>query len=337
MRHAFSFALALGVLFLAGCNSREYFEPQTSYDLTLKRQAYEGEIVDVNRYGATLSSGRYIGSHGIGTIVLEEGYRFLNEDSRYLLAADGNGGLKLYQKESGKPLQTMTFDAPVVSASIHNGLIAYILGNNSYGIYNTKSRQILTQRRSGKTFAIDARAASPLFVDSIVVMPMLDGKLVIVDAQHPDRTSTIYLSSDNAFNNVIYLSRIGDTLIAATAKKVLSLGKEGEFSYEGEVAEVAIGGSTVYLFDKAGKIIKLSSTLKPLASQTFTYAQYSAAGVYGSSVYALDKQGSLIVLDTTLSHYKIYDVGEVEGPVLMIGGKLYKDGSVIDLSKLHYQ
>jgi hypothetical protein len=38
-----------------------------------------------------------------------------------------------------------------------------------------------------------------------------------------------------------------------------------------------------------------------------------------------------------LSKFKIYDIGEVDEPALIIGSRLYKDGKIIDLSKLGYE
>ena len=54
-------------------------------------------------------------------------------------------------------------------------------------------------------------------------------------------------------------------------------------------------------------------------------------------MYALDQQGSLIVMNSELTKSKIYDLGEVDEPAFITGTKLYKDGRVIELSKLGYE
>jgi len=337
MRHSLLPLILGSALILGGCSSKKYFEPQERYSADAALAHYEGEIVDISRDGATLSDGRYIDKNGISKINLGKGFRFLSENSRYVLAGDDLGTLKVIDKKSGKLYKKITFEMPIVSASIHRDLIAYVLNNNAFGVYSMTQGKKLVENRSERTFAIDARAATPLFIDTLVVMPMLDGKLVIFDVQEPDLYKVVYLSSDRIFNNIVYLSRTDDTLVAATPKKLLTLGAEGQYDYRANIAEVAIDTPYIYLFTKEGEIIKLDIYLKVLARKKFKFAQYSAATVVNGKIYALDKQGSLIVLDKALNRSKIYDVGEVTSAVYISGTKLYKDGIVIHLDKLGYE
>jgi len=329
-------SLTAGAMLFSGCSSKQYFEPENTLSASAAESSFNGTIVDVSRDGATLANGGYIDRSGIHNISLGEGFRFLSESGKYILASNAEGMFRLIDKNSGKVIKEVKMQPPVVSASIRNGLVAYILENNAFGLYSIKEGKKIVENRSERTYAIDARAASPLFIDTLVVMPMLDGKLVIFDTRDPEAMKVVYLSSDKVFNNVIYLERMGDTLVAATPKKLLTLGTEGEFEYKKNVADVAIGGKYVYLFTKEGDIIKLDIALEPLAAKKFTFAHFVAATVYKNKVYALDKQGSLIVLNPDLNKYKIYDVGEVDSPVFIAGGKLYKDGEIIHLDRLGY-
>ena len=329
-------SLTAGALLFSGCSSKQYFEPENTLSASGAESSFNGTIVDVSRDGATLANGGYIDKNGIHNTSLGEGFRFLSESGKYILASNAEGMFRLIDKNSGKVIKEVKMQPPVVSASVRNGLVAYILENNAFGLYSIKEGRKIVENRSERTYAIDARAASPLFIDTLVVMPMLDGKLVIFDTRDPEAMKVVYLSSDKVFNNVIYLERMGDSLVAATPKKLLTLGTEGEFEYKKNVADVAIGGNHIYLFTKEGEIIKLDLTLEPLATKKFKFAQFVAATVYKNRVYALDKQGSLIVLSPDLSKYKIYDVGEVDSPVFIANGKLYKDGEVIHLERLTY-
>ena len=109
-------------------------------------------------------------------------------------------------------------------------------------------------------------------------------------------------------------------------------------SSEGEVtegiSEVAIAKGSIYVFTKAGEIIKYSSSLKQLARKKFKFAHFSAATAFGSRVYALDQKGSLIVLNSALTKNRVYDVGKVKDFAFASGHKLYKDSTVISLDKL---
>lgn len=324
-------------LLFSGCSSKKYFEPQSTFSASSASKSFGGELVDLSRDGGTLDNGHYLGKSGINAIDLGEGYRFLNESNRYVLAANAEGVLKVINKKTGEAERAVALHIPVVAASIRSGTIAYILNNNTFGIYQMGANRKIVESRSERTFAIDTRAASPMFIENLAVMPMLDGKLIIVNINDTENAKVVYISSEAAFNNVIYLSRMGNTMVAATPKRLITLGNAGKLEYQANISEVAIDGRKIYLFTKEGKILALNSQLKLLSTSKFKFAHYAVATAFNGRVYALDQQGSLIVLDSTLSKSKVYDVGAVDEPAFMTGTKLYKDGKVIELSQLGYE
>jgi hypothetical protein len=330
--------LASAALVFSGCSSKQYFEPEQTYSASSASSSYGSTIVDLSRDGATLKNGQYIGKNGISSMTLGEGYRFLSESSAYVLAGNAEGVLKVIDKSTGEPTRAVSLHVPIVAATIHQGLIAYILNNNTFGIYQIKDNKKIVENRSERTFAIDTRAASPMFIDSLAVMPMLDGKLIIFNtAGDIENAKVVYLSSEKIFNNVVYLSRMGDTMVSATPKRLIVLGGYGQQEYRANISDVAISKGSIYLFTKEGEIVKLDDSLHPLAKKKFKYAHFSVSTAFGGRVFALDQQGSLIVLSADLSKSKIYDLGEVDTPAFITGTKLYKDGKVIELSKLGYE
>lgn len=324
-------------LLFSGCSSKKYFEPKNTFSASSASQSYGANIVDLSRDGGTLSNGQYLGKAGIHDINLGEGYRFLNESNRYVLAANAEGILKVIDKKSKKSVRAVSLHIPVVSATIKNGVIAYILNNNTFGIYLMNDNRKVIENRSERTYAIDTRAASPMFIENLVVMPMLDGKLIIVNIADTENAKVVYISSEPAFNNVIHLSRMDNTMVAATPKRVITLGTEGKLEYRANISEVAVDKNRIYLFTKEGKIVALSSHLEVLGTTKFKFAHYAVGTVFNGRVYALDQQGSLIVLNKDFSKSKIYDLGAVGEPAFITGTKLYKDGKVIELSKLGYE
>ncbi len=329
-------SLLLAFLF-SGCSSKKYFEPEKTFSASSASQSSGANIVDLSRDGGTLSNGNYLGKAGINSINLGEGYRFLNESKAYVLAANPEGILKVIDKKSKKSVRAVSLHTPVVSATIKNGVIAYILNNNTFGIYLMGDNRKIVENRSERTYAIDTRAASPMFIENLVVMPMLDGKLIIINIADTENAKVVYISSEPAFNNVIHLSRMGNTMVAATPKRLITLGGEGKLEYRANISEVAVDKNRIYLFTKEGKIVALNSQLEVLGTTKFKFAHYAVGTAFGGRVYALDQQGSLIVLNKDLSKSKIYDLGAVGEPAFITGTKLYKDGKVIELSKLGYE
>lgn len=322
---------------ISGCSSKKYFEPENTFSASNASSSYGGSITDLSRDGGTLKSGRYIGKSGISTINLGEGYRFLNESDRYVLAANAEGILKVIDKKTKESVRAISLHVPVVSATIQNGVIAYILNSNTFGLYQMAGNRKLVESRSEATFAIDTRAASPIFIDSLAVMPMLDGKLIIVNIADTENAKVVYLSSEKAFNNIIYLSRQGNTMIAATPKKLLTLGNAGQKEYKANISEVVYDNGTIYLFTKEGKVLALDSDLQVVGESKYKFAHYAVGTAFNGRVYALDQGGSLIVMNSSLTKDKIYDVGEIDEPAFIAGTKLYKDGDIIELSKLGYE
>ncbi len=330
-------ALAAAGLIFSGCSSKQYFEPQETFSASNASSSYGGNIVDLSRDGATLENGRYIGKAGLSNINLGEGFRFLSESSSYVLAGNTEGVLKIIDKSTGEGVRAVALHVPIVSAAIKGDMITYILNNNTFGVYQITDNKKVLESRSERTFAINTRAASPMFIDDLAVMPMLDGKLIIVNGRNIENAKVVYISSSKVFNNVIYLSRTGNTMVAATPKKLITLGNGGKLEHRANISDVTISNGTIYLFTKEGDVVKLDSALNAVAKKRFQFAHFSASTAFNGKVFALDQQGSLIVLNADLSKHKIYDLGDVENPVFITGTKLYKDSDIIDLSQLGYE
>jgi hypothetical protein len=327
----------IAVLLFSGCSSKKYFEPEQTFSASNASTSYGGSMSDLSREGGTLESGQYISKAGVSSINLGEGYRFLNENDKYVLATNAEGILKIIDKKTTEAVRAVSLKVPVVSATIKNGVIAYILNSNTFGIYQMADNRKVVESRSEITFAIDTRAASPIFIDSLVVMPMLDGKLIIVNIEDSDNAKVVYLSTEKVFNNIIYLSRKGNTMIAATPKRLLTLGNSGQNEYRANISEVAFDNGIIYLFTKEGEILALDSDLEKVGEAKYKFAHYSVGTAFNGRVYGLDQGGSLIVMDSALTKHKIYDLGEVGEPAFITGTKLYKDGDIIELSKLGYE
>lgn len=324
-------------LLFSGCSGKQYYEPSKTFSASRVSESYGGHVLDLRRDGGTLTNRDYLGKSGVGHIKMKKGFTFLDENDDYVLSGNAKGVLMITDKNLNKVLRAVVLGTPIVSVTMQKGLVAYLLNSNVFGIYKMSNNHKLIESRSEKTFAIDTRAASPLFVDNLVVYPMLDGKVIIVDTKKPTESKVIYISSNKVFNNVIFLSRIKDTLVAATAARIITLGKAGKFEYNANISEVRIGNKGIYLFTKEGEVIKLDANLKEKAKTKFKFAHFAVATAFDGKVFALDQQGLLIVMNANLSKHKTYKLGSIDEPAYITKNKLYKDGKVIDLASLGYE
>jgi hypothetical protein len=225
----------------------------------------------------------------------------------------------------------------IVSVTMRGDVVAYILNNNTFGLYHMGQNQKILENRSEQIFAIDTRSASPLFVENLVVMPMLDGKIVIVSIANPENAKVVYISNDKSFNNVIHLSRVQNTMVASTSTRLITLGNVGQLDYRANISEVVVADNKIYIFAKNGSITALNHSLKVVGTSKFKFAHYAVATAFDNKVYALDQQGSLIILNSMLTKSKVYHLGEIHEPAFITGKTLYKDGQRIELSRLGYE
>lgn len=338
MRRVWISALALltVALLLGGCSGRKSFEPKETVSASAAISKTGKEAVSILRDGVTFSDGSYLTRSGMGSVKLPKGFHYVNQSSRYVLAADDTGQLLILDRHSGKVIKKGKLDLPLVSATIVGNRIYYVAQNNVFGVYSIPANKATISAKVGRAFAVDTRIANPIVMQGIVVVPTLDGKLLLIDPRNPRAARGLAIGNDYNLNNVIFLKKMGGRIIAATPKKLISAAPGAMHKFEAPIADVAISGGAIYALTGDGRVVKLSPSLKVLAQRSFPYAQFTAIAVVGGKVYALDRSGALIVMDSSLKKDRIYDVGEVDDYAFVAGNRLYKDDEVIDLSKLSY-
>ncbi len=294
------------------------------------------KAIDLRRDGVTFSDGTFLTRHGVGPVHLPKGFRFITLSGGKILAADNSGVFKLIDARSGKILHSAKLDYPLVSAMIRGGRIFYVTQDNHFGVYNLRVKKSVIEAKVGRAYAVDTRVANPISLGALLIVPTLDGKLLIINPFDPRQARGIAITGSKELNNIIFLKRLGRRIIAATPNKLISAAAGSNHKIELPIADMAISGGKIYLLTQDGQVLKLSSTLKILAKRRFPYARFAAIAVSGGKVFALARNGALIVMDRSLKRSRIYDVGEVEDYAFAAGDKLYKDEEIIDLSKLSY-
>ncbi len=326
-------ASTIATILFAGCSSKQYFEPQQTTSLSTYNM--RDKLINYSRDGATLASGTILTKNEAKKIKLDKGFYFINNNQKAAITADLQGNCHIVTRRG--TVASAKFPQALVAGTLIGQYLIYVLQNNNYGIYDFKANKIIYNNEAHKAYAIDRRIANPLLVDKLVVIPTLDGKLVILDLTTKKITKEMFVSTEKSLNNIIFLGTLNDTLIAATPHKILSLSSKGKKEYNKEISEVVINGGNIFVFQKDGKIAKVDESLSVIAEKKFKFAHFSVGTVDATKVYGLEKQGYLIVANRNLSKDKIYRVPEVEDFTFVSGDKIYYDEKIIDLSKLNYE
>ena len=332
MYHKILLASSLALILFSGCGSKQYYSPKETHNATTSSMG--DSILHYSRDGATLASGDVLTKTQRVPLKLDKGFHFINNSQTAAITANQQGDCHIVTDKG--TVANITFPEALVAGTLVSKYLIYVLQDNSFGIYDFEKKSTIYSNKAQKAYAIDTRIANPLVVDSLVVIPTLDGKLTILDLKTLKISKEMYVSTETSLNNIIFLGRLNNTLIASTPNKVLSISNKGKKELDTAISEVLIADKMLFIFAKDGRVLKVNEALSIESEKKFKFAHFSVATVYNKKVYALDKQGYLIVSNESFSKHKVYKVDSVEGYAFVSAGKLYYDGNIIDLDSLSY-
>ena len=295
----------LSFVLFSGCSSkREYFEPQNvSYEIS-----YDGslpaDIVDVTRGGATLENGQIITSDGLQNIKVPRGFTFLGNDNGKYLAASKCGELIILDNKS-KVIYKRKFNNAIASATIKKSKIAIVLSSNRDILLDIDTNKILFDNQGDSVYALDSRIAEPYFLNDLIIYPTLDGKLLIVDEKSGKVIRDVVVGNEKFFGNIIYLGVLGNRLVAATNKRVISISPKSMGIFDDDIKDVIVLKNRVFIFTNDGSVVLCDGDLKELKRRKFPFAVFAGA-IYGDYIYMIERGGYLIATDIDLISTNIY-------------------------------
>lgn len=319
------------ILFTACGTKRQYFNPEKVEAKLSADDNLPSKIVDWNLYSAKLSNNQALDETGlIEHFKLEKDYALLSHVDNEFIVADSKGNLKIFNANN-EELYHQKFDAAVVSVSINGDDIALILANNSIVLSN-RSLGIKMSQTLTPAVGEDSRIAAPYFLNSIIVYPTLDGKLIIFSRNTEQTVRDVVIGTENFFNNVFYLSIVDDKMIAATAKKLIVVSPNQTFSLDQEIRDLALSDDFIFILTKDGDIIKTDFNLNILGEKKFDFAIFTKSNVYNKNLYVFEKTGYLIKSDLNLENIQIFELKEAKDKQsFMKDGKFYYGNKILNL------
>lgn len=324
-------AILLLIFCFFACSEKRYFEPNSDmikgeFEIDSK---LSNDIIQANKNGAVLENGNLITKNGIINAKIQENYLFLNVSDDMIIVSDYSNNNVYFLSNDGNILKQFEFEFMPISASVKGNVLAVILSNNTAILWDINTNESLFSNTSGNVYAINAKNASPYFLDSTIIFPMLDGKLLVVSLDSYKIMRNITLGSGNYFGNIIYLSVENENLIVATNNKISTIISGKEFSYAVNVNDVLHKDDRIFVLSLEGEVIMLDLLLNELNKKKFPFATLNSI-VVSDSIYTLESQGFLIKinLDTFVdSIYKI-DIGEYKNS-FYTDDVIYYDNKII--------
>lgn len=304
------------LLVLTSCAGKKYFEPEDTQSYDGEVRSIDDDIQTFNRSGATLKNSYYLSNSGVSKNALPEGFEFLNQVNDTVIATNNKDKILLND-------EIIELNDVVVAASIENNNLALIFSNNTIAIYNTLEKKIVFKEYYKESIANDIRITNPLFMNNLILFPTLDGKVIVVSKEEKKAVKTIVVDPDSTFNNIIFLSVLNDTLIAATNNKIIAVGTGSLNIKDYEIREITTSDTHIYVGTIDGRLIKLDVTLNELASKKYKFAKFYALA-FSDALYALESQGFLIKVDEDFIKDVVYDFSfPQDAKVITIGNKIY--------------
>jgi hypothetical protein len=321
------FLASLFLVIFTGCSSKQYYEPKDTYSFNQDSHDLSSSISDLNSNGATLKDHNFISNKGI-LKNNKETFEFLNTNEDTTISADDNGTINL---ENNKINTSFSFDKNIISASKFKNLLAFSSIDNSITLYNMDTKQVLFKEYLKPSAINNIKIANPIFLNTVILYPTLDGKIVIVDLKKNIIIKTINIDPKSDVNNIIFLKEVDDTLIAATSKKLFSF-QNGKVNLKDiDVQSIIVNKNSIYVAMLDGEIAKYDFSLNKIAKKKFKFAKINALA-FGTYLYALESQEFLIRITEDFKNVKIFDFSfDEEEKVIGIENKIYFDDEYIIL------
>jgi len=316
------------VVLFQGCSTKKYYEPEEVYDNNIAIYDLGSNITHINSDGATLNNRKFISKEGLSNEFLEEGYTFLNKNNGVLLSTNDQSILAITKNGTTEKIK---FNQNIVSATIEDNLVAMSFIDNSISLFDLKEKKVVFKEYFTLSILNDIRITNPIFLTSLVLFPTLDGKIVIVDKNKKTIYKTINLDPDHDIHNIIYLSAIGDTLVAATPNKIFSFVNGKVKIVAQDVKNVVVNHKNIYVSTLDGRVLKYDEKLNLLATKKFKFAKFHAM-VYTDNLYILESQGYLIQIDKDFQNVTVVDFSfDPDEKVTAIDDTIYFEDSYITL------
>jgi len=290
-----SINIVLVVVFFLGCSSREYFKPTKeqlkTQTLTIQKQL-PSKIVYFTNKQATTQNGIEIPAN----IKLPKNFVGIDKD----LAKYGD---KLFVNGN-----IVTFKSLVVTAKKRKNLVAVLLGDNTFKLYDLASKKVIFSHNFGPFLAVRKFIAQPYFYKELLLIPTLNGSMGIYDIKQNKLIREVVVSKKDYFNNIIYLGVVKDNLIVASRDNIVLIAPGVDFSKSFTIKHILVDEDGIYVFDVSGMIYKLNFSLKVVKKINLAYANVVSPTIYKNNIYFVEngENNYLVKISKNLSKVSVY-------------------------------
>jgi len=314
--------IILPAIFIIGCANKE-FEPKHPISKELPYKTYK-ELYDYTKNSETFKSSSFGFGFGKEIFYDEKNHKLgkfekINKD----LAARGDKLLLVNEKKIIKLPQL------VFSATKKGDKIAIVFENDAFGIYSLKKNKLIFYQKDDNVVSVKYLSAAPIFYQDLILFPLLDGKIAIVDGKTYTFIRNLDISDNSIIDNIIFLKIVNNNLFMATPKKLVLFNPNFLIDYKADIKHIIDDGKYLYIFNVDGSIVKMNTNLKVIKKIKLPFADYFAPSICRGNLYTITSNGYLLKITPALK-VTVYETGEFETdePLRIKGCKIYNDKKV---------
>ncbi len=308
-------------LFFTACSTKEVYEPQVVDSAWQKYEKSKSEIIDVASNVALLEDREVLSKSALYDVKIAESQRVLTESKDWIISANIDGNLTLTSKSNATLQENFELKKTVASANVQDDILAVLFADNETALYSITSKELVYKEQGGKSLVADSRIVAPHFMDEIVLFSTLDGKVIIVNATLKKRLRTVIVSSEENFNNIIYLNVLDNRIIAATSYKLISIAQK-DVRVKYEIRNITNDEKNIYIATKQGEILSLTPELQVNSKIKLPFAHFLGMISFGDKLYLLEQEGYMIVVDKNSFDYTVHEV-DIESGFIFVGDKMF--------------
>ena len=316
------FLFLIPVFLFLGCANKE-FEPKNPISRELPYKNHK-TLYDYTKTTETFKTSKF--NFGFGKTIFydEKGHKLgkFKKIAKNLASYDE----KLLIIDENK---TIKMPYMIYSATQNKDKIALVFENNAYGLYSLKQHKMIFFQKGGDAIAAQYLGASPVFYQGLILYPLLNGNIAVIDAKTDNFIRNIDISNETIIDNIIFLKIVNNNLFMATPKKIVLFNPNFLITYKDEIKHIISYKNNLYIFNVEGKIIKLDSNLKKLKEKNLPFADFFAPGICRGNIYTVTSNGYLLKItpDLNISVYKT-DQFDTSEPLRIKGCKIYNQDKV---------
>jgi len=316
------------VILLSACSTKEVFQPKELQDEWDQYGSIQSNIVDTSLNIAKLEDNKVLTSEGVLDIRIDKNKRVLSLSDGWVISASIDGNITLVSTKDNSLKKDFQLKKTVAAASVHANTLAVLFADNEIALYSLETKELLFKEQGGKSTAVNTKIVSPYFMNGLVLFSTLDGKVIIVNLKMKKRLRTVIVSSEDNFNNIIYLNIVDKKIVAATAYKVLALSKK-ELRVKYEIRDIIYDKKNLYIATKQGEIISLTPDLQVNSKIKFPFAHFLGMVSDGEYIYILEKEGYIIKLNKNMKDYTVHEVDISNGFIFVTNKLFYVNNKII--------